>query len=449
MSQKKTTVAEVKIDSLAYGGQGVGRLENGKVAFIRGALPNEKVLARIYRHKKSFVEGRTLEIIEPSSLRIEPRCPHFGICGGCAWQNMRYKDQLEAKELLIRELVWHHSELKNVPILPIAGMEDPWYYRNQSELSFSKHDSQIILGQHRIGSFSLIEDLTHCYILSPNSSEILNATREFCSSFRLSSYNRKTHQGFLRNLVVKIGKNTNELMLNLITSPGTLPETQFARFIRDRLSPTCILWTTTASIADRYTSETESVLWGNNYIMEKIADLKFQISAQSFFQTNTIMAEKLYQNIGEMAKGSEVIFDVYCGTGAISLFLAKSAQKVYGIESRPSAIEDAKINSTLNGITNAEFICAKAEYYLDTLTSNSNTDLVILDPPRAGVHPKVISSLHSIKPNKIIYISCNPTTLVRDLLGLTEKTYLTESIQPVDMFPHTYHIEVIAKLIRI
>lgn len=449
MSRKKPIITKVKIDSLAYGGQGVGRLENGKVAFIRGALPGERVLAKIYRHKKSFVEGRTLKVIEPSPQRIEPRCTHFGICGGCTWQNMRYKDQLQAKESLVKELIGHPRILREVQVSPIIGMEDPWYYRNQSEFSFSGDNSQIILGQHRVGSYFLIEDLTHCYILSPNSSEIFNTVKEFCSSFRLIPYNHETHQGFLRNLIIRIGKNTDELMINLLTSPGKLPEAKFAQFIRGTLSPTSILWTTTRSQGGKQSPEKETVIWGSNYILEKVADLKFQISAQSFFQTNTLMAEKLCKIICKLAENSEIILDIYSGTGAISLFLAKRAKKVYGIESLSSAVEDARTNSTLNGIENVEFICAKAEECIDTFVSNNkNPDLVILDPPRTGVHPNVITSLFSLKPREIIYVSCNPTTLVRDLVKLVEGNYNVESVQPIDMFPQTYHIEVIAKLVR-
>jgi len=445
---KEPVIEKVKINSLAYGGQGVGRLENGKVAFIRGALPQELVLARIYKRKKSFVEGRTVEILEPSPQRIAPRCPHFGPCGGCTWQNMSYADQLRAKEQQVREILGHPQELKESPILPIMGMDEPWYYRNQSELSFALGDNRAVLGQHLPGSFSLIEDLSHCYILSENSSEIFNTVRDFANEHRLAPYNRRTHQGFLRNLTVRLGKNTGEVMINLVTSPGTFPQWEFARHLKQSISPTSILWTTTSSLADRYLPEKETVLWGSNYILETLGPLKFQISSQSFFQTNTYMAEKLYRVIEEMAaaQSKETILDMYSGIGTISLFISKRVKKVYGVEFSSSAVEDAKINARLNNIENVEFTCAKAEDYMEALSDRKkNLSIAILDPPRAGVHPKVISSLLKIEPEKIIYVSCNPTTLARDLVAFSEH-YDIKTVQPIDMFPQTYHIETVAKL---
>jgi 23S rRNA (uracil1939-C5)-methyltransferase len=445
---KVATVEKVRIDSLAYGGQGVSRLENGKVAFIRGALPGELVLAKIYRKKKSYVEGRTLEILEASPERIVPRCPHFGPCGGCTWQNMSYQSQLQTKERQVKEIFSHPQELGNPPVSPIIGMDHPWYYRNQSELTFGLWDGKVILGQHLPGSFSLIEDLSHCYILSENSSEIFDAVRDFSNERRLLPYNRRAHQGFLRNLAVRIGKNTGELMINLVTSPGDFPQFEFARYLKEKISPTSIVWTTTTSLSDRYSPEKESVLWGSNYLYEILGSLKFQISAQSFFQTNSHMAGKLYQVIGEMteAAGEETALDVYSGIGTISLFVAGSVRRVYGIESSFSAVDDAKINARLNSVDNAEFICAKTEDYIDSFVGKE-LQIVVLDPPRAGVHPKVINSLLRIKPERIIYVSCNPTTLARDLVLLGEG-YKIEAVQPIDMFPQTYHIEVVAKLAR-
>jgi 23S rRNA (uracil1939-C5)-methyltransferase len=445
---KVATVEKVRIDSLAYGGQGVGRLENGKVAFIRGALPSELVLAKIYRKKRSYVEGRTLEILEASAERMVPRCPHFGPCGGCTWQNMSYQSQLQTKEQQVKEILCHPQELGNPPISPIVGMDQPWYYRNQSELTFGLWDGQVILGQHLPGSFSLIEDLSHCYILSANSSEIFDAVRDFSNERRLLPYNRKAHQGLLRNLAVRIGKNTGELMANLVTSPGEFPQFAFARYLKERISPTSIVWTTTTSLSDRYSPEKESVLWGSNYLYEILGKLKFEISAHSFFQTNSSMAERMCQVIEEMteATGDETVLDVYSGIGTIGLFIAGSVKQVYGIESSPSAVEDAKINARLNKVDNAKFVCAKAEDYLDSF-SGKELQIAVLDPPRAGVHPKVIASLLKIKPERIIYVSCNPTTLVRDLVLLAEG-YRIEAVQPIDMFPQTYHIEAVVKLKR-
>ncbi len=252
----------------------------------------------------------------------------------------------------------------------------------------------------------------------------------------------------MRNLAVRIGKNTGELMVNLVASPGEFPQFDFARYLKERISPTSIVWTTTTSLSDRYSPEKESVLWGSNYLYEILGKLKFQISAHSFFQTNSNMAERMCQVIEKMteATGEETVLDVYSGIGTIGLFVARSVREVYGIESSTSAVEDAKTNARLNKVDNAEFVCAKAEDYFDSF-SGKELQIAVLDPPRAGVHPKVIASLLKLKPERIIYVSCNPTTLARDLVLLDEE-YRIEAVQPIDMFPQTYHIETVVKLKR-
>ena len=457
---KKGDLIDLEINSIAYGGSGLGRTEDNVVAFIKYAVPGDKVRIKVKKIKKNYIEGEISKILEPSSFRVSPRCPHFLTCGGCQLQNLDYKKQLIEKEKQVKDSLIRigglDSTLINSIVNPMMGMDYPWYYRNKMEYTFSREKNEIILGLHKSGSYYQIVDIKNCYISNPIIKNILSIAKDFATKNSLTTYDQRKKMGFLRNLAIRLGVNTNQIMINLVTNKVNLKKQDFKNLKKNfierfyyEFSPDSLLWTISTSPASAIKPEKIEVLKGNEGIEEKLNDLVFSLSFESFFQTNTKMASTLYKIVDEYSqlKGDEVILDIYCGTGAIGLFLAKKAKRVIGIEVVEKAVQDAYKNAEINNIKNIEFICERAEICIVKIFSdNSSVDFVILDPPRAGVHPKIIGSLLKNRPPKIIYVSCNPTTLARDLALLTEGEYKLKKVQPIDMFPHTYHIETVSLL---
>jgi len=468
---KRGEEIRLTLESFAFEGKAVARVD-GLVAFVSGGVAGDEVRARLTKVKKQFVEAETLEVLKPSALRTEPRCKHFGTCGGCKWQHVDYQAQLDFKRQHVIDALERIGGFKGVSVQPTLGAPDIYYYRNKMEFSFgqrwltrkeleersdgSSETELFALGLHIPKRFDRILDLDECWLQSETSYRIVNAVRQFSFDHHLSIYSTDTHTGYLRNLVIREGKRTGDLMVNLVTSED---KPDVMETLRDRLlGQFSQISTVINNITDRKSQvaigDTEKVYHGPGYITERIGKRTYNISANSFFQTNTLQAENLYEAARRMAhlKSSDVVFDLYSGTGTIALHVADDVSQVVGIESVPSAVDDAQRNAKRNGVENCQFVLGDLK---DALTQNASwndnhpkPDVTIMDPPRAGMHGKVIEQLLKLAPNRMVYVSCNPATQARDLELLCHTgDYIITEVQPVDMFPHTYHVESVVGLI--
>lgn len=450
---KKGDIVEVPVTDLAYGGKGVGKLD-GLVVLVRGGLPGDLLKIKISRKKPNFAEGELVDVLSASDKRVVPVCSHFGLCGGCAWQDLDYEAQLYYKEKTVRESLAHLGGFSDFASEKIIGSEDAYFYRNKMEFSFGRELSgKLILGLHPYEDFRRVFDLEKCYLQSEASNQIVWHVRDFCREEELVPYDPKEHTGFLRYLAVREGMKKSEIMVNLVTySGGFQPADRLVSGLTEKFPQIkTVVRNINTKFADIAFGEEEEILAGKGTIREKLGSFCFEISANSFFQTNTRQAEKLFDIVADYAElnGSEEVLDLYSGTGAISFFLAKKAKRVTGIESVKDSVGNALKNAELNSIRNCRFLLGEAKDVLSSLVQETySPEVIVVDPPRGGMHKKVIASMLEIKPEKIVYVSCNPTTLARDLKVLAEKDYILEKVQPVDMFPQTYHIEAVAKLVR-
>ena len=469
-SIKKGHELELVIESLAYGGQGVARIDNF-VVLVNGAIPGQKVMARIIKKKKSYAEARVLHVLQESGLAVTPRCRHFGSCGGCRFQNLRYDEQIKAKGEQVKDLLQRLGGMTDFEMLPTLPSIDIFAYRNKMEFSFSRQrwltpveiasDKQFeqqthYLGFHAKGFFDKVIDLQECHLVHPVAMEILTVVRAFARSSNLDVYSTRDHKGFWRFLIIRPSASTDDLMVNIVTSRhnadvmGELSKILVARFPQI----TSLINGVTSSKANVAFSEQEFLLFGKPYIIDKLGKYAFRISANSFFQTNTKQAERLYDIVKTYAdlRENETLYDLYCGAGTISIYLSQAVHRVVGFESVESAVLDARENSVLNGINNCEFVLTDLKDGLDDprhiISTFGRPDIMVLDPPRGGMHPKTVKAVLMLQPEKIVHVSCNPTTLARELAVLCEREYELVSVQPVDMFPHTAHVEVVALLVR-
>ena len=456
---KRRAELELKIESLAYGGMGVAKKDDF-VIFVKGAIPGQIVNARIYKKKKGYAEAQTLNIVSESPNAVEPKCNHFYICSKI--QNLSYKEQLKEKGNQVEDAFQRLGGFKEFKLKKVIEGDPTFYYRNKMEFTFSPHrwvlesepegvDKSFALGLHIPGRYDKILDINNCYIQPQIGNKILQVAREACNSNSdLKPYDPKTHIGFLRHLMIRYGVNTNQLMVNVVTAYddinklSPLTDTLLNKFPEI----TSLVNNVNTRKADVAFGEFEILLFGKPYIEEKLGDLTFEISANSFFQTNTLQGEVLYNEVLKAAnlRGDEIVFDLYCGAGSIALYLAKKAKEVFGFEVIRSSLENAIKNAKNNKIKNAVFLKAN----LDTFFKSGQLprripkpDIVIVDPPRAGMHPDMTNYLHKFKAKKIVYVSCNPTTQARDAKILYEKGYHIKSAVMVDMFPHTPHIETV------
>lgn len=450
---KKGDLLELVIESLASGGQGLARL-NSLVIFVRDALPGDKVKAKIVKTKSSFAEAELIDLIQASPDRVTPRCSHFGTCGGCQWQNLDYLRQLEYKTLQVKEALEHIAGFAASPLLPALPAQEIYFYRNKMEFSFSSDlEGRLILGLHLAGRFDQVFDLEACFLQSEISNQIVQRVKTFCREKRLSVYDLKSYTGLLRFLVIKQAHNSGEVMVNIVTQAGDASELKILaeKLVKEFPMVKSMVRNINTKKAQIAIGEKEEVLAGRSFIVERIGAFQFQISANSFFQSNSSQAEKLYSLATRFAQPGpqDTVLDLYSGTGTISFFLAQKAGRILGIESNPQTVEDAQKNARLNRIENCHFICSEAKDYLAlALLRKEEFNAVLVDPPRSGLHPQVIENLIRLSPPKIIYVSCNPATLARDMKMLCESAYSLEKIQPLDMFPHTYHIETVSQLLR-
>jgi 23S rRNA (uracil1939-C5)-methyltransferase len=456
---KKGAILDLTIDRMAFGGQGIARLD-GLVIFVTGAIPGDRVKALIYRKKKAYAEAKIQELLAPSPDRIVAPCPYFGICGGCQWQHVKYERQVEYKRGHVEEALSHIGSLSGIEVHDPIHSEKQFAYRNKMEFSFSDRPwlpnppppltpppFSFALGLHVPGTFDKIIDVDACLLQQERGNEILREVKRLAGESGLPPYGIKSHKGFWRFLTLRHSAYHDEWMVNLVTSgmrnEVVLPLAQRLSALFPNVKT--VVNNISARKASIAVGEKEVILSGAGMIQDRIGPSTFQISANSFFQTNSLGAEKLYGKVVEYAelKGRETVLDLYSGTGTIPIFLASSARRVIGMEIAESAVLDARRNCQANGIQNCEFLLGDIRENLAFLTLQP--EVMIIDPPRAGMHQDVLSRVLEIGAETIVYVSCNPATLARDL-GLMQEQYHVTEIQPVDMFPHTYHVEAVAKL---
>ncbi len=454
-------MVQLHIESMAYGGQGVARAE-GLVVFVKGTAAGDRVSARITRKKKDYAEARLIEIIEPSPDRVSPPCPYSGHCGGCQWQHIMYHRQLEYKSEQVRDAMVRIGGLDHVPVHDAIPSQRTFAYRNKMEFSFSdrpwllpeamergERKGDLALGLHVPGTFNKVIDVETCLLQHQTGNEILRAVKRYAKESGIPAYGLKSHRGFWRFLTLRRSESLDEWMVNIVTAEENRPlMAALADTLTDRFKDVkTVLNNITARKAGVALGEREGVITGPGFIEDRIGDYLFHISANSFFQTNSPGAETLYKKVLAFAEpeGNETVLDLYSGTGTIPIFLSGHVRSVVGMEISESAILDAKRNCEANGIQHCRFILGDIKDHLSAL--KWRPDVLIIDPPRAGMHKDVLACVMEMGTERVVYVSCNPTTLARDL-AVMNRDYDIIEIQPVDLFPHTYHIEAVAKLRR-
>jgi 23S rRNA (uracil1939-C5)-methyltransferase len=451
-SARRGDLVTVDVTDLAFGGEGVART-GGYVVFVPGGVPGDRAAVRLTQVRPRFARGPIERLERASEQRVEPPCPYFGRCGGCRLQHVRYAAQLEYKQRQVADCLARLGGLGAVPIAPILGAPEIYGYRNKMEFTFAEVDGRAVVGLHEAERYDVILDVERCLLQSDAMNAVLAAVRAFVRERALSVYRQDAEAGLLRFLMLREGRATGERMVNLVTAS---PDVAAARALADHLAARCpgiasVVLNVNPKKAAVAVGVEEHPIAGNERIRERLGGLDFSISANSFFQTNTRQAERLFEIVAGYAAlaGHETVLDLYAGTGAISLLLARRARAVYGIELVPAAIEDAARNARENGITNCTFLPGEVRHVLpDLLARGVRAEVVVADPPRAGFHPRALRSLAGLGAARIVYVSCNPATLARDLGTLCAAGYRVTAVQPVDMFPHTPHIEVVARIER-
>lgn len=465
MALKKGEEVTLEIESAAFRGKGVAKVD-GLAVFVYGTAPGDVVKARIIKKKKNYREAKLLEVLEPSKDRIEPKCQHANVCGGCSWQHVPYAKQLEYKGQQVADHITRLGGLSDTIIHPAMGSESEFYYRNKMEYSFSNRrwltreeinrdefvdDSGFAAGMHAPGRFDKILNLNECHLQRTESFEILDFVRNYCIQYDIPPFDAMKHEGFMRHLMIRNSFHTDDFMVNLVTYQD---DQELIKKLSDELLEKFPVITTIVNNINDTKSPTsigriEKVIHGPGYIVDKIGDHTFKIHPNAFFQTNTAQAERLYETAREFAdlKDGEIVYDLYCGVGTLSLFMSQKAEKVLGIELVDVAVKNAKFNAKENNIGNVSFIKGdmKDVFTQEMVDKFGAPDVLITDPPRAGMHPDVVKRLKELKVPKLVYVSCDSSTMARDLKELAE-VYDVQEVQPVDMFPQTYHVEAVAKL---
>jgi len=463
--RKKPIIRDLEITDIAAGGVSIGRHEN-YVIFVKGTIPGDIVDVQLTRTRKAYAESRVLEIKKFSDDRIEHFCTHFNRCGGCKWQMLPYEKQLAFKQKEVVDQLTRIGGINVEKIETIIPSEKTTFYRNKLEFTFANRrwletDEPVMekddrglegLGFHVQGMFDRIINVDKCYLQADPSNKIRNKLREFTKADGYDYYNAHTHEGLMRNVIIRTA-STGEFMIVVIFNKNDEERIKdLMEFLQKEFPQTTSLqYVVNAKFNDSIYDQDVVLFDGRDHIFEEMDGLKFKIGAKSFFQTNTEQALNLYRKTVEFAniQPDEVVYDLYTGTGTIANYVAKKCKKVVGIESVPEAIEDAKINSVINDIENTVFHAGDMKDILDAdfIAMHGKPDTIILDPPRAGVHENVINVMREAAPNKIVYVSCNPATQARDIALLSDM-YDIIDIQPVDMFPHTHHVENIVSMVK-
>ena len=442
---------ELRIESLAFGGNGVARLE-GFVLFVRGGLPGDLVRARVTKVKRSHAEAETIEVLEPGASRVEAPCPYFGSCGGCRFQDLAYEVQCEAKAAQVKDALVRIAGIAEPPLEPIIPAEEIYGYRNKLEYSFSPTPEGPALGFHKAGRWDELLPIERCLLTTELGNSIRAAVVEWAREEVLEAYDQKEKHGYLRHLVVREGRNTGQALVMLVTASDRPFERDF--FIRSLTKfpeVRSIYWAVNEGSGET-TNVPAELIWGEDAIEEELCGLNFRLRPNAFLQTNTLMAEKLYSLAGEYAglTGEETVWDLYCGTGTIGLTLARQARSVWGIEISEESVACALENAERNSVGNIAFFAGNVGQVIRELKERSGSpDVVVVDPPRAGLAGKALRRLAETGAPRIVYVSCNPTTLAGDFKQLQEQAgYRLLRAQPLDMFPHTPHVETVALLER-
>jgi 23S rRNA (uracil1939-C5)-methyltransferase len=442
---------ELRVDSLAYGGNGVAR-HDGFVVFVRRALPGDVVRARVTKVKRGFAEATAESVDEPSTDRVAAPCRYFGSCGGCRFQDYAYEQQLASKYGQVTDALVRLGGFVDPPLDPIAPAASRYHYRNKLEYSFTATEAGPALGFHRAGRWDEVLAIDECLLTTDLGNAIRDAVREWAQGEGLEAYDQGAQTGYLRHLVVREGRNTGQALVLLVTAPGERFDADFLiETLRQFPEVRSIHWATNDSLSE-ITNLPTRLLWGDAYIEERILGLQFRVRPNAFLQTNTEMAELLFASVRELAglTGRETVYDLYCGTGTIGLSLAGRALTVWGVEISEEAVACAIENAALNGVANAAFFAGNVSQSLAELRERAGPpDLVVVDPPRAGLAGKALRRTGELGAARLVYVSCNPTTLASDLGVLRDEFgYELRRCRPVDMFPHTPHIESVSLLER-
>jgi 23S rRNA (uracil1939-C5)-methyltransferase len=448
---QKNEYIDVVFEDLTHDGAGVAKVD-GYPLFVPNGLPGEKAKVKVIKVNKGYGIGRLIELYEKSPFRVEIPSDEANKYGGCQLEHISYEGQLKFKENQVRQVLARIGKLEDIKVHSILGMDNPWHYRNKAQVPVGEKDGRLIAGFFKPRSHEIV-DTDESLIQLPEINEAVQAVKEICNELRIPAYNEETHKGVVRHIMARFGKQTGELMVVIITRTEDI--TYKSKLVEEIVARLPKVKSIVHNINSKRTNvilgEKTNLLWGNEAIYDYIGDVKFAISALSFYQVNPVQTKVLYEKALEYAglTGEETVIDAYCGIGTISLFLAQKAKKVFGVEVVPEAIEDAKRNAELNRFTNAEFAAGEAEVVIPKWYKEGNrADVLVVDPPRKGCDEALLNTIIEMKPKKVVYVSCNPATLARDLRILEDGGYKTLEVQPVDMFPHTTHVECVSQLMR-
>ena len=452
MEFKKNTVVTVDITDMGQDGEGIGKVE-GYTLFVKDAVIGDRVQVKMMKAKKSYGYARLLEILIPSPDRVDPRCPCARQCGGCQIQALSYASQLKFKEEKVRSCLERIGGFERIPLQPVIGMESPYRYRNKAQFPIGRgKDGRPVAGFYAGRTHTIIPQ-EDCVLGIRENQSILEVVLGFMEEYSIPAYREEDGTGLVRHVLIRSGFATRELMVCLVINGEALPKAQvLVERLKDIAGIASISLNINTARTNVILGDRVEVLWGKPYIEDVLDGVRYQISPLSFYQVNPIQTRELYRKALQYAglHGTETVWDLYCGIGTISLFLAGQAGHVYGVEIVPPAIEDARKNAQLNGIENAEFFVGKAEEVLARKYQEEqiSADVIVVDPPRKGCDSAVLETMLQIRPKRIVYISCDPATLARDLKILCQGRYKLQKVQPVDMFPHTTHVETVCLLLR-
>ncbi|MFW6287394.1 MAG: 23S rRNA (uracil(1939)-C(5))-methyltransferase RlmD [bacterium] len=448
---KKGDIIELELIDIANGGDCVGRYQ-GLAVFVAAGIPGEKVSVRVTERKKSYARAELLEINEEVETRVDPECAVYGACGGCQLMHIDYEEQLKYKQKMVKDLLERIAKLDRIEVEPVIGSEFPFSYRNKAQFPLSlDKEGKIVTGFYQQGTHKVVVH-HNCGIQHPLINRTVNTTLDILNDYNLTVYDETLHSGVLRHLIIRVGICTNQVLLTIVTSDKQLPfaDEISKRVMEEMTEVVGVIQNINPEQTNVIMGNEDRILSGNDYYIDYIGKTKYAISSHSFFQVNTLQTKKLYDQIVKFLslEGNETVVDAYCGIGSISLYIAGNTGRVIGIEEVSDAIEDAEHNAEINNIDNCSFIIGKVEKELPELIKEGiKPDLLVFDPPRKGLDKQVIEITISVKPKRIVYVSCNPATLARDL-KLFKEHYQVKKVQPVDMFPQTYHVESVVLLER-
>lgn len=448
----KNSVCNVNIVDLSAEGSGVGKINNF-IVFIEGALPGDTCEIKIIKVKKTYAYGKILKIISPSIYRVESSCPVFKKCGGCTLHHLEYSAQLKIKKKQVENSLNRIGDIKDIKVDSIEGMINPYNYRNKVQFPVRGNSKNIEVGFYQKSSHRVV-DFDSCLIQNPINEKIINIVKNHMYKYGIHPYNEISHEGCVRHIFTRVGNVTNEVMVCLVVkgknSNVIKNKEELIKELLKLPNMTSILLNYNNNKTNTILGDKVETLFGKDYIIDYIGNIEFKISCKSFYQINSTQAEKLYRKVLEFlnVNKTDVVLDIYCGIGTISLFLAEHAKKVFGVEVVEDAVQDAVENAKINNIQNIKFIVGKAEEVIPKYFTKQSVDMAVLDPPRKGCHEDLLHSVLKIEPKKIIYISCNPSTLARDLKVLCKNDYKIVNVIPYDFFPHTMHVECIVQLVR-